>query len=434
MSICDTPSAAPLLSESCAAEGNSEWADWKSVLCVHNDNNPDLGLTFINSSIATSGGQFETFLRLAAANRTTYTTNQASTPPVSATGYRQNDPVLTAPSGPSSPAGLLTLPASSAVGCVDESPVQYLVNRRSTCSRRVTVHECSPFSSLDLLRYLTIDLEPNLGTAPMSGQCWKGSGVMQSPPASSSAVAAGCSVSLTCQTTAQATHSQSLGGTTSALLADLGQPPELQADNSTVPCNLLAPSLPPQPTLNLPAGMCDNTLLSLAYDFQWSGGELLSVAVSAVLGQATINTSVVQTFSVSYRSLHTGATEPCSQSQSVVSVSGNPGYVAGRSLRVGSLSAPAGRVDGNSSRLSVWNPSHTSRSLCSESDQLDLLFGRDRSSGCLLQLTLDDISVRCAFIRQQVLDLQEELVSATHVSTTGNASFTSSADWIEILR
>lgn len=432
MPSCDVPSTPKAQEQSCSSKGSLETSDWQSVLCVHTDNNPDQGPTYSTIAAANSTAQFQQ-LRARTPAVTTYQTLTGSSPtPVQ--GYQQGDPILTA-SSESSLAGILSLPVASAGGCFDQAPVLYLMNQQNSCPRYISSATCAAQSYLDAQHYLSVGIDASRVAGQTLDHCWRPAGVLRSPSVDNSSLAQRCSATLTCMSSSHIVQPQTLDDAILFSLSELNQQIAAPPESDAVACDLAAPGLPPQPALSAGDNMCRNVLLSLEYVLRWRGSEVLSVATSVVLGQVMLETTLQQRFSVRYESVADTSTDVCSQGSSVTELSGNPGYVLGRPLLHGELSSmDSNTITINSTRLSVWTAPSTSRSLCGKSGHRDVQFGHDILSGCLLQISLDDIRERCDILRQQVLVIQEQLVSATHVSSSGSSSTSSTADWIEIIR
>ena len=82
-------------------------------------------------------------------------------------------------------------------------------------------------------------------------------------------------------------------------------------------------------------------------------------------------------------------------------------------------------------KIQLWSPG--SDGLCAGSTLTPVLYGEDALSGCLLRLSLDDIS-NCSFLRETVLTNQAHLVQATHVGRSGNADLAVPEDWLPVIR
>ncbi|XP_065186424.1 tectonic-2-like [Sycon ciliatum] len=437
VSTC-APSAATeqqTLSQSCSAVGSAAWSDWDHVLCVQTDNNPDNGVTFSSVSTADTSAEFRRSRTGRISAQTGAHASSIVTESSLNTGYYHGQVLLTGASPLTAAPTVFALPSSSGsnAGCFEHSPVQYLVDTRSHCTRLVSEAQCGPASPLDVRRLFMYSTTASSSSPQPAGSqaCRSYPGLLKTP-LDRTTLAPVCDVSVTtCVNDRISRPAQRLNDIALATLADLGQP---SVENVSMAAECTATQQGLDPVYNATSNTCDNVLLGITYTLQWRARQVESVSMAATLGSVAVGSYVQQTFAVQFRSVPV-AGEVCTPDAGVESLSGNPGYQRGMSLRLGQFDS-TGTVlsDVSLTGLLTWNSARAAQSLCSQSSQQPVLFGMDQTSGCLLHVSAADIQQRCKSLREQVLSLQRSLVSATYAAKTGNAPFTYSAsNWADII-
>ncbi|XP_033628209.1 uncharacterized protein LOC117290773 isoform X1 [Asterias rubens] len=164
-----------------------------------------------------------------------------------------------------------------------------------------------------------------------------------------------------------------------------------------------------------------------------------------------------QHFSVKFTHLSTPISDPAPIDPPDVSDqverSGNPGYIIGRRVLSGvavydpqtecnneSLCATVEPVqfsdfvrvdDAETNRLRVWAPGPGS--LCSQSSLVDVTYGEDHVSGCILRLGWSQVS-NCSALRETMLMEFLSMMAADRIGKTGNASTTMLRNWAPVFK
>ncbi|KAJ3290577.1 Tectonic-1 [Borealophlyctis nickersoniae] len=208
------------------------------------------------------------------------------------------------------------------------------------------------------------------------------------------------------------------------------------------PC--FSPTTLPTPLWNATASVCSQVVLQVRYTFTYSVYITTTIITAATVdlafGQISAGaSSVLQTFSTVY------VVPPTNVSTLPVPKSGNPGYIVGKPLLVGTLVK-----NGNQSAIAYTpNPQYgltvptdvffsgSTTPSCppagSRSQRLPVLFGYDSLAGCTLSYTREDLTNNCAVIRGRVLEVQTLAVAGiTHVGRFGNASWEDLEGWVQI--
>ncbi|TRY93598.1 hypothetical protein DNTS_005195 [Danionella cerebrum] len=141
---------------------------------------------------------------------------------------------------------------------------------------------------------------------------------------------------------------------------------------------------------------CENVVVALRYTLYWKENGLTAITVT----RSTANISVPVSLTRRYSAVFVNGNETAQP------YSGNPGYQVRRLLIAGDA-------------------------LCSSADLRPALFGINSTSGCLIPVSLQNMS-RCSLLRETVRSVLDGLVTATLVSTTGNPDFSTLEDWVNI--
>ncbi|XP_067466118.1 tectonic-2 isoform X1 [Thunnus thynnus] len=168
--------------------------------------------------------------------------------------------------------------------------------------------------------------------------------------------------------------------------------------------------------------VCGNVTLALDYKFYWKGNGITSIKLTRTVGTVTLNDSVVLTTRYSAVFLNGEFMgEPNS---------GNPGYQVGRPVIAGIVDTRENNT-GSIQRTSVnlWKP--VSDGLCSTAEKKPVLFGENSTSGCLLPVSRQNLT-QCNLLREAVISLQADLITAIFVAKSGNPDALTMADWLTI--
>eukprot|EP00066_Takifugu_rubripes_P024756 XP_011614022.1 PREDICTED: tectonic-2 [Takifugu rubripes] len=168
--------------------------------------------------------------------------------------------------------------------------------------------------------------------------------------------------------------------------------------------------------------LCENVTLSLDYKLYWDENGITSVILTRTVGTISIFNNVVLTTRYSAAFLNGQVTsEPNS---------GNPGYQVGRPVIAGNENndiANTTIIQRNS--INLWKP--VSDGMCSSADKDPVLFGFNKTSGCLLPVSLQNLT-QCNLLRESVRSMQEALLDATLVAKNGRPDAQSMTDWADI--
>uniref|UniRef100_A0A1A7WJJ0 Tectonic family member 1 n=1 Tax=Iconisemion striatum TaxID=60296 RepID=A0A1A7WJJ0_9TELE len=288
-------------------------------------------------------------------------------------GYQYGDLLVTTDS--SGQRGMFYLPAPGVTPDCVNSPIAFLKNQSSRCSRRVVLkQDCSSLSALSMDTYTNIQLlaGKNADTAVVPVKL--------------------ASVIL-----------ESIEGTQSELTDGGGE--------NHIP-------------VLLNSSFCSNVVVQVFYVLKYNpAGAVVNASVSLVLGPIPEAAQLLeQQFQVQFIQEDGG--------EVAVHRSGNPGYVVGLPLVTGKRT-----TDGITRSI---NPKNTLSLLVSAQNQdcllgphqrSPVLFGLESTSGCTLRL--DDIA-NCSLVSQLLLDVLRGPNYPQDVSSFGNYSLDSPLDWLQI--
>ncbi|XP_028314137.1 tectonic-2 isoform X1 [Gouania willdenowi] len=172
--------------------------------------------------------------------------------------------------------------------------------------------------------------------------------------------------------------------------------------------------------------VCENVTLALDYKFYWMENSITSIILTRTVGTVSFRGNVTLTTKYSAVFLNGVVTSE--------SISGNPGYQVGRPVIGGFINTLGNNTNNNTDliqkmTISIWKT--VNDGLCSTADQKPLLFGMNSTSGCLLQISKQNLS-RCDPLRDAVSSLQEAFITATHVAKIGNPDVTTLRDWLNV--
>ncbi|XP_066510478.1 tectonic-2-like isoform X1 [Hoplias malabaricus] len=162
--------------------------------------------------------------------------------------------------------------------------------------------------------------------------------------------------------------------------------------------------------------LCVNVVLSLSYTLYWKGNGLTGISVTRRIANITLDPAVSLTNRYSAVFVNGNVTaQP---------YSGNPGYQVERPVIGGVLNSATGGLE--RTPLSLWQA--VGVSLCSSARMRQVLYGLNSTSGCLMPVSLLNLTL-CSQLRETVRSTLAGLVSATHISRTGKADFSSPESW-----
>nr|XP_015221467.1 PREDICTED: tectonic-2 isoform X1 [Lepisosteus oculatus] len=291
--------------------------------------------------------------------------------------YKQGDPIFTA-SGE-----YFTIPQQSLVGqCMWSAPVAYLQNFQSSCNVLLTTCETNPALCL---RAPDLSLNINNG---LGG-------------------------------TVTISVSEEIVSDLSTFVSDPNGAGTLSATQSS-----LFPGSKPPGANSEPQGLCGNVTLSLDYTLFWKGNGLTNITVTHTIGTVCSNPNGTLPLTLTQRF----AAVFVSGNMASQTNSGNPGYQIGRPV----IAAKEETGDSGLTRTSInlWQP--VGDGLCASARTTPVLFGEDSSTGCLLRLSLQDMS-NCSQLRETVQDGLAALVNATYVAKKGNSNLSSLTEWVPII-
>ncbi|KAK3514445.1 hypothetical protein QTP70_018257 [Hemibagrus guttatus] len=163
--------------------------------------------------------------------------------------------------------------------------------------------------------------------------------------------------------------------------------------------------------------LCVNVVLSLSYTFQWKGNSITAISVTRHIGNISAGVTLTTRYSAVFVNGNITA-QPNS---------GNPGYQVGRPVIGGVLDDATGAV--GRAPISLWQG--VSDGLCSSADLRPVLYGINSTSGCLMLVSLLNLS-NCSQLRETVRSTLAALVPATFVSRTGKPDFSTLTNWSHI--
>ena len=191
--------------------------------------------------------------------------------------------------------------------------------------------------------------------------------------------------------------------------------------------------------VHLKGDICKNVVLEVEYEFEWRGRELTGLKVDVLLGNLSVkgeeemdplksSKHLNQFFSAKF--VH--QVEKATEEEDVFETSGNPGYVVGKPLIVGTPDVDSSEIFVESSGFQTWVPA--SSSLCRDSSVTPVNFGQDTRSGCFVQLSRDNFT-DCETLAESILLLQDSLLTSSHVARGGFPNLTHGGldDFIEII-
>ncbi|KAM4625944.1 tectonic-1 [Polymixia lowei] len=288
-------------------------------------------------------------------------------------GYLYGDTMATA--GRNGERGILWLPAPGVgTSCVDMSPAAFLKKQSSRCSRSLVLDkDCNSLQALNMHTYTGMEL--------LSGK-------------NKDATLVAVEVTSVVQ--------QSLEGTQTQV--ELGGRDDLD------------------PILLRPA-VCTNVVFQVAFVVIYNpAGEIVNVTASLVLGTVRGDTlPMEQDFHITF--VQEGSVE-------VAAHSGNPGYVAGLPLILGTRTAgEITRSTDPSGTLTILQGAWRQDCLRGPYQRSPVLFGLDMVSGCMLRM---EEAANCSLVSQVLLDVLRGQNYPQYVAAFGASPLDNPLDWVPI--
>ncbi|XP_069727335.1 tectonic-2 [Phaenicophaeus curvirostris] len=168
-------------------------------------------------------------------------------------------------------------------------------------------------------------------------------------------------------------------------------------------------------SLPTPEVLCQNVTFAEHYMFICEDKNIEWINVTVFLGSLCDGEILTQRFTVKFLSV---------KSTNAAELLENPGYQAGKPVRVANMNA-----SDNSGSLNIWQPA--GRGLCTSATSTPVLFGLDSVSGCILEVGMNE---DCSLLRGSVTETLNSLIQATHVGKRHNSNYSDLNDWVEIIR
>jgi len=188
---------------------------------------------------------------------------------------------------------------------------------------------------------------------------------------------------------------------------------------------------------------CKNLVLEARYTFSWAGYEILDVEVDILLGNISLSDlgkddtdlHIRQYFKVEFIHVNKTAAEKKPKHQR----SGNPGYITGKPLIFANsefhYDENEKSVHESVSRdligFRVWGRNKHS-SLCRENILSDVEFGENSQTGCFLLLGEAELK-QCRTLGLELVRLQRKMLNSTLVAKHGSLNFTNPTSFIPVI-
>ncbi|XP_065106969.1 tectonic-2 [Paramisgurnus dabryanus] len=160
-------------------------------------------------------------------------------------------------------------------------------------------------------------------------------------------------------------------------------------------------------------------VLALHYTFYWRENGLTGITVLRTTANISLGAPV--SFTSRYSAVFVNGNE------SSQPISGNPGYQIRRPVLGGILNSDTGVIQ--RAQINLWQPGGDG--LCSSADLRPVEFGINSTSGCLIPVSLLNLT-QCSRLRETMHAVLGGLVTSTLVSRTGKPDFTNITNWINI--
>ncbi|KAK0069005.1 tectonic-2 [Biomphalaria pfeifferi] len=409
--------------------------DWHLVTCVYWENNGYLGMYYqnrkklksseeISAEVKQLKGTFslrENEKRYQDALRSSYTYGTIIKT------FRQDNT-----------AGTLSLPQTVPGGaCNPLIPVQFLVDTISTCATKVTDSICNDLSVLSSKVY--------------ANGCSESMKISSSGTSNTQAIT---EVRYYCATDIKDYLANVQTGTSSSKETDITHLARLNCTDacSEQACWEYNVNKTYQSTAQLPArcswddgasvlgpngnGICNNAVLEVRYNFEWSGTTISKVTADIVLANVTAGTQVVQKFSSTWQAkTNSGVLKSDNylNTTSAYQRSGTAGYNFGKPLSSGCLSGNSTSVDTVvHKQMSVFLPG--ADGLCENAQRKPLTFGDELMSACALKLSFSTLNNACDNLRTYISNQLNVLMAANRIGRYGYNDPSNSSMWIPVIR
>ncbi|XP_005091574.2 uncharacterized protein LOC101855231 [Aplysia californica] len=200
---------------------------------------------------------------------------------------------------------------------------------------------------------------------------------------------------------------------------------------------------PLMPAMN--GATCENVVLEVRYNFEWSGSEITKLTADVILGNipnvGAGDVSLMQKFSVNWQAKPNASlslSDNYQQTLEPYARSGTGGYELGESLPSGcaeynSTTGQFQQVDTRTEKqMAIWKPG--TDGLCANAERETLTFGDDAESSCILQLNFDYLNNSCEELRELITNHLNVLMASSVIGKTGYNDLTSEDMWIPVLR
>ncbi|XP_023218614.1 tectonic-2-like [Centruroides sculpturatus] len=193
-------------------------------------------------------------------------------------------------------------------------------------------------------------------------------------------------------------------------------------------------------------GICWNIVHEVNYIFFWSGGRILMMNITIVIGDIYLKENscenklavsvLTQKISVKFQykvnNLIMSRIEENKTNENYLEFrSGNPGYEMDYPV----LSAIINENDNYSIQigdyLKLWNPSVNGD--CRNSSHVPIVFGRNSISGCTFQVNIHHLQDNCTSLRWDLMNLFKDLYQANYISKGGNPDLENISDFLKII-
>eukprot|EP00090_Calanus_glacialis_P017441 TRINITY_DN27160_c0_g1_i1.p1 TRINITY_DN27160_c0_g1~~TRINITY_DN27160_c0_g1_i1.p1 ORF type:complete len:534 (+),score=142.64 TRINITY_DN27160_c0_g1_i1:3-1604(+) len=187
---------------------------------------------------------------------------------------------------------------------------------------------------------------------------------------------------------------------------------------------------------------CKNLVLEARYELLWAGYEIIEVHVEILLGNISLSNIakddsdlyIRQYFQVNFVHVNKSAEIQKTKQHR----SGNPGYITEKPLIFATNEfnynenekSVIETVKGDTS-FKIWGENKHS-SLCQENVISDVQFGQNSITGCFIRLTEDDLK-QCDNLALDLLNLQRKMLSSSLIAKDGTLNFTNPSSFIPVI-
>ncbi|KAL8614011.1 hypothetical protein ACOMHN_023246 [Nucella lapillus] len=445
--------------------------DWFRVLCVEFESNALLGEFYFNTNKLTSATEVTNKL-VAQKKSQVYTYREAESrfsDLAVVSGYTDGSNILTIYS--QGGAGNLPLPRHASSGrCLDSTPVQFLRDSRSTCTRVLTPDTCADLTVFSAGVYMQASSVsspacPKSFSVSSTGRslqdetqrvnvlvnylCASDTAAYVKAAASSFSSLVGSKVTRSFTSSLGNANCSDLCDTDAACLSyNQGLGDSISgATTTTLPSRCSGDNgfrVQPVPSYSVGTRVCSNVVLSVSYRFSWAGQSITGVTADVVLGSVTLGTggevSVSQKFEAVFSHDYSGPANQSDNYQSLTTPyqrSGKPGYDYGKPVATGCRTTNSTTGDflpvdqSQIKQMAIWSPGIDG--LCQNARRRLLTFGDDAQSSCVLRLAFNEINA-CDSLKKLVLNHLNVLMPASVIGRFGYNSPDISTMWVEILR